>query len=133
MQVKAFRRKMHEYAWSTNGGWDFMRSDAAFCTGTQEIVLLYVCHFPFLMGIWCCSHGKNESEHSNISHHVFNLKQTAWRWQWNLWCWINSDFRFSYQISSSEECRWYLMNKIVFIFAVHLSLSNFKVFMQLYT
>ena len=41
-------------------------------------------------------------------------------------------FGFTYQISSSEEHGRYLMPKMVFIFAVHLLLSNFKLFLQLY-
>ena len=41
-------------------------------------------------------------------------------------------FGFTYQISSSEEHLRYLMFKAVFIFAVHLSLSNIRKFLQLY-
>ena len=70
------------------------------------------------------------SEYSDVSLHFLNLNQTAWRWQWNLWSSIHLDFRFSYQISLSEEPRRYLMFKIVFIFAVHLSSSNIKGFFQ---
>ena len=42
-------------------------------------------------------------------------------------------FRLSYQLSSSGEHRQYLIFKIVFIFAVQLSFSNFKIFLQPYT
>ena len=72
--------------------------------------------FMFVVSIWCCAYGKEGSE---VFLHFFNLNQTAWYWQWNLWSSIYLDFRFSYQISLNEE-------------PVHLSLSNFKIFLQLY-
>ena len=113
---------------STNEGWDIMRSDTAFYVGTQEIIPFMFCSFPFIVRISCCAYAKEGFKCSNVSLHFFNLNQTAWGWQWNLWSSIYLDFRFSYQLSWSEEHRWYLMLEIVFIFAVHLSLFNFKIF-----
>ena len=127
-QVIAFQRKTqrrYEFAESTNDEWNFIRSDAAFCVGTLEIGRLYFCSFPFVVRIWCCVYGKEWSEYSDVSLHFFNLNPTAWHWQWNLWSSIYLDFRFSYQISSSEEHRRCFMFKKNCIFIVHLSLSNF--------
>ena len=92
----------------------------------------YVCSFPFAAGICCCAYDKEGSEYSDVSLHFFNLNQTAWRWQWNLWSSIHLDFRFCYQISASQEQGRYFMFKAVFIFTNHISLSNCKMFLQLY-
>ena len=104
-----------------------MRSDVAFCVGTHEIVPLYICSFQFLVGIWCCAYGKEGSEdwcffpflQPELNCLTLMVKPL-----------ILNLFRFSYEISSSKEHRWYLMYKIVFIFAVHLSLSDFRTFLK---
>ena len=90
-----YRVGTYEFAEPTNEGWDFIRSSyAAVCIGTQEVVPLYVCIFPFVVAIWYCAYGKQVSEYSDVSFY-FNLNQTAWRWQRNLWSSIYLDFRFS--------------------------------------
>ena len=50
----------HEFAASTNEGWDLIRFNAAFSVGTREIEPLYVSSFLFVVGIWCCAYYKED-------------------------------------------------------------------------
>ena len=67
---------------------------------------------------------------NRFQYFVVSVSDVSWCWQWNVWSLIYLDFRFCYQISSSEEHWRYLMFQIVFSFAVHLYLSNFKIFQE---